>query len=55
MKERERFIIKNRILRDNPLTLEELGKELNLSRERVRQIESEALKKMRSVIEKKES
>jgi RNA polymerase sigma-32 factor len=55
LKERERFIIKNRILRDNPLTLEELGKELNLSRERVRQIEGEALKKMRGFFEKKES
>lgn len=55
LKDRERYIIKNRILRDNPLTLEELGKELNLSRERVRQIESEALKKMRGFFEKKES
>lgn len=54
LKERERFIITNRILKDNPSTLEELGKELNLSRERVRQIESEALKKIRGVLEKRE-
>jgi len=53
LKDRERFIIENRILRDNPLTLEELGTELNLSRERVRQIESVALKKIRDVLEKK--
>jgi RNA polymerase sigma-32 factor len=53
LKERERFIIESRILRENPLTLEELGEELNLSRERVRQIESVALRKIRNVLEKK--
>ncbi|MBI2486441.1 MAG: RNA polymerase sigma factor RpoH [Deltaproteobacteria bacterium] len=52
LKERERFIIENRILRDKPLTLEELGTILNLSRERVRQIESVALQKIRHVLEK---
>src|SRR3990167_5510034 len=29
LKERERFVIENRILKDTPLTLEELGKKLN--------------------------
>ena len=53
LKERERFVIENRILNDTPLTLEELGKKLNLSRERVRQIESTALKKIKTVLEKK--
>ena len=53
LKERERFIIENRILRDNPLTLEELGTKLSLSRERVRQIENAALKKIKHVLEKK--
>jgi RNA polymerase sigma-32 factor len=52
LKERERFIIENRILRDKPLTLEELGTKLNLSRERVRQIENAALKKIRGVLER---
>jgi len=32
---------------DEPLTLQEIGLQLNLSRERVRQIESEALKKLK--------
>ncbi|KRT66700.1 MAG: RNA polymerase sigma-B factor, RNA polymerase sigma-32 factor [Candidatus Dadabacteria bacterium CSP1-2] len=50
LEERERFIIENRILRDNPLTLEELGTKLNISRERVRQIENEALKKMKTIL-----
>jgi RNA polymerase sigma-32 factor len=53
LKERERFIIENRILRDKPLTLEELGTILNLSRERIRQIESVALQKIRHVLEKR--
>jgi RNA polymerase sigma-32 factor len=53
LKDRERFIIENRILRDNPLTLEELGTKLSLSRERVRQIENAALKKIKHVLEKK--
>lgn len=53
LKERERFVIENRILKDTPLTLEELGKKLNLSRERVRQIENTALKKIKTVLEKK--
>ncbi|MGQ0792476.1 MAG: RNA polymerase sigma factor RpoH [Deltaproteobacteria bacterium] len=51
LKERERFIIENRILRDTPMTLEELGSKFNLSRERVRQIESAALKKLRATLE----
>ena len=38
LKDRERYIIESRILSENPLTLEELGSELKISRERVRQI-----------------
>jgi len=53
LKDRERFIIKSRILSEDPLTLEELGSELNISRERVRQIESSALQKIKTVLEKK--
>jgi RNA polymerase sigma-32 factor len=50
LEKRERFIIENRILREDPLTLEELGTKLNISRERVRQIENEALKKMKMIL-----
>ena len=53
LKERERFIIENRILADKPLTLEELGTKYNISRERVRQIENAALKKMKSILKEK--
>jgi RNA polymerase sigma-32 factor len=47
LSEKEVFIIKNRIMSDDPLTLQQIGTQLKLSRERVRQIESEALKKLK--------
>ncbi|MDO9124905.1 MAG: RNA polymerase factor sigma-32, partial [Deltaproteobacteria bacterium] len=47
LNEKEVFIIKNRVMSDDPLTLQEIGNHLKLSRERVRQIESEALKKLK--------
>ena len=53
LKDRERFIIENRILSDKPLTLEELGEKYNISRERVRKIENAALKKMKGVLKEK--
>ena len=53
LKDREKFIIENRILSDKPLTLEELGTKYKISRERVRQIENAALKKMKTVLKEK--
>ena len=47
LNEKEVYVVKNRIMADSPLTLQEIGDTLNLSRERVRQIESEALKKLK--------
>jgi RNA polymerase sigma-32 factor len=47
LNEKEVYVIKNRIMSDTPLTLREIGTHLKLSRERVRQIESEALKKLK--------
>lgn len=46
--ERERTIIRERRLRDNGATLESLGNRLGISKERVRQIEVQALQKMKS-------
>jgi RNA polymerase nonessential primary-like sigma factor len=48
--EREQHIIRNRfgLLGGKELTLEEIGKTLNLSRERVRQLEREAKDKLRA-------
>lgn len=48
---REQFIIRERKLRDTPRTLESLGDELNLSKERVRQLEAAAFAKMRKTLE----
>lgn len=49
LKDRERYIIEKRVLTDQPQTLEELGKKFNISRERVRQIEKAALKKIKKM------
>jgi len=51
LNERERFIVRERKLREAPRTLESLGNELNLSKERVRQIEAAAFGKMRKSLE----
>ena len=48
--ERERDIIRERRLRDDPLTLEELSHRYSISRERVRQIEARALEKLRAAM-----
>ena len=47
LNKREKIIIKNRYLSENRKTLDLLGKELKISKERVRQIENEAMIKMR--------
>lgn len=47
LSDRERFILTARKLADEPRTLESLGDELKLSKERVRQVEAAAFGKMR--------
>lgn len=48
LNEKERFIIENRITSDDPLTLQEIATHFSISRERVRQIEEGALKKVKN-------
>ena len=50
LNERERHILTERRLRDNPTTLEELSQQYNISRERVRQIEVRAFEKLQKAI-----
>ncbi len=51
LNDRERFIVQERKLRETPRTLESLGNELKLSKERVRQLEAAAFTKMRKTLE----
>jgi RNA polymerase sigma-32 factor len=50
LNERERTIIKLRKLREKSITLDELGQMLKISKERVRQIETKALEKLKIII-----
>jgi RNA polymerase sigma-32 factor len=52
LNERERHIVSERHLRDRPATLEDLSQRYNISRERVRQIETRALGKLRDAMHK---
>jgi len=46
LSERESFIIRNRVMADEPLTLQEIGDRYKITRERIRQIEKKALQKV---------
>jgi RNA polymerase sigma-32 factor len=52
LNERERHILTERRLKDEPTTLEDLSKEFGISRERVRQIEVRAFEKLQRAIRK---
>jgi RNA polymerase sigma-32 factor len=47
LNDRERLIVRERAIREDTRTLESLGKELSLSKERIRQIEAAAFQKLR--------
>jgi RNA polymerase sigma-32 factor len=50
LNEKERFVIERRVTADSPMTLQEIADHFSLSRERVRQIEDGALKKMKRLL-----
>ena len=52
LNERERHIITERRLKDEPTTLEDLSAEYNVSRERIRQIEVRAFEKVQKAVQK---
>lgn len=51
LSERERYIVRERRLRPQPRTLDSLGNELGLSKERIRQIETAAFARLRKSLE----
>ena len=50
LNEREQYIVKNRMLTENPQTLDDIGVKFGISRERVRQIEKRAFEKLSSEV-----
>ncbi len=53
LSQREQYIIKNHILTDAPMTLDDIGAKFDISRERVRQIEKRALEKLTASVKAK--
>jgi RNA polymerase sigma-32 factor len=53
LSDRERLIVQERWVDDDPQTLEQLGKQLGVSKERVRQLEERARAKLRARLEQK--
>ena len=47
LNEKEQYIIENRLMTEEPQTLQEIGEHFHISRERARQIEGNVLRKMR--------
>lgn len=51
LNDKERFIVEKRLMSDEPLTLQEIGNRYRISRERARQLEERAKKKIRKLFE----
>ncbi len=50
LNDKERYIIEQRVTAEEPLTLQEIADHFSISRERVRQIEENALRKMKELL-----
>lgn len=53
LSERERIVIEKRLMSEEPVTLQDLSKVFKVSRERVRQIELQAVRKLKKDLEEK--
>jgi len=47
LNEKELYVFENRVMAEEPLTLQDIGEKFNISRERVRQIENKVIKKFK--------
>ena len=52
LSEREEDILRNRLLSESPLTLEDLGRKYMITKERTRQLEAKIIKKLRELMKK---
>lgn len=52
LEERDEDILRNRILSDNPLTLDDLGDKYGITKERTRQLEARIIKRLRDYLKK---
>ena len=52
LNEKEKHVVAQRLLRDDPRTLQAIGVQLKVSRERVRQIEANVIRKLRCLVGK---
>ena len=50
LNDKEHYILRHRLLTDEPVTLREIGERYNITRERVRQLEARLLEKIRQHI-----
>jgi RNA polymerase sigma-32 factor len=50
LNEKERYIVEQRLMADEPLTLREIGEKFRISRERARQIEANVIKKVKKML-----
>ncbi|MCB0394681.1 MAG: RNA polymerase factor sigma-32 [Bdellovibrionales bacterium] len=51
LNEKELFVLENRLLADQPLTLQDIGDKYSITRERARQIEARVIEKLREKVE----
>ena len=52
LEERDEDILRNRILSDSPLTLDDLGEKYGITKERTRQLEARIIKRLRDYVKK---
>ena len=52
LNDKERYIVVNRLMSEQPKTLTEIGRHFQISRERARQIEGNVLRKIRVALER---